>query len=345
MGAPHGQVGVAAWTGGARCHGRVWLLLLQPGHPWGSWGRKQSNPNPSPSQPPALARPVPASSPMQTPPIAMQTLTPAPRVLPGHVQPPNPHLPPQPRDPCGTLNLVQTPALRNPQAWGLGGEGSKTPGPGQPTRPCAGSPASCNPSGSVHPMQPPRPLSSPSPPRKPAVRAPRASLRSRDPLHLRVPPPSGPPAHPPGPRSGGGGGAGVGRPLAAAAAAPGVRQRRGRAALTPGRAAAAAGAAGGPSPHGSAAAGPRGRCTAPGDGPEGRARGAKRPEDLSGLSAPRPAFVAPSVPPPPPRPRPPARRGQRPDPRAGGSRRFRARGAGAGGSRRRLGAALRPPRP
>lgn len=143
---------------------------------------------------------------------------------------PNPHLPPQPRDPCGTLNLVQTPALRSPQAWGLGGEGSKTPGPGQPTRPCAGSPASCNPSGSVHPMQPPRPLSSPSPPRKPAVRAPRASLRSRDPLHLCVPPPLGSPRAPPrsplgrrwrcrrgAPPSGGGGGGGAGCKAAARA--------------------------------------------------------------------------------------------------------------------------------
>lgn len=177
-----------------------WPRVAAPTATWaspGQPGKEAKQPQPQPLAAPSPCTPRASLQPHADTSHRHANPHPSPSHPPRTRAAPNPHLPPQPRDPCGTLNLVQTPALRSPQAWGLGREGSKTPGPGQPTRPCAVSPASCNPSGSVHPMQPPRPLSSPSPPRKPAVRAPRASLRSRDPLHLRVPPPLGSPRAPP----------------------------------------------------------------------------------------------------------------------------------------------------
>lgn len=283
------------------------------------------------------------------------TPTPAPRSpqpLDVPCQPPAPrtHLPspckpsPQPlassQNTCSPQPTPSLSALQNPepfadssslQSGGREGKEARLLILGNP-------PASVrDPTGSVHPTQPPRPR---APLCKPPVPAPRASLRSRAPLHLRAPPariPPHPPPHSPfgrrwrcrrgAPPSGGGGGdAGC----KAAARAGGAHSGAGG---------GGCGRCGRPIParergrgtpwplHG--AGGWAGGQSAGGEGPRGFERFLRSPSGV--LPA-----VHPSVPP---------RRGQRPDPRAGGSRRFRERGAGAGGSRRRLGAALRPPRP
>lgn len=235
---------------------------------------------------------------------------------------PNPHLPSQL---CRTLNLLQTPALCSlevergkRQSWATHPPLCETPrvpctlrSPPDPAHPCA-NPRSLHP---AHPSAPALPsIFALPPPGSPRI--PPHSPFGRQWRCRRGAPPSGggggdagckAAARAGGAHSGaGGGGCGrCGRPIPA--------RERGRG--TPWPLHGAGGWAGGQS--------------AGGEGPRGFERFLRSPSGV--LPA-----VHPSVPP---------RRGQRPDPRAGGSRRFRERGAGAGGSRRRLGAALRPPRP